>query len=172
MLPRHICMRRPHGPGESGHPLRGGEPRRVDGDIDAARALYRQAWAQAGDDFEACVAAHYMARRQEDAAVTLDWNLRALAHADAAMAPATPGPQVYGSLYVNVGHAYELTGNLAEAQRFFALAAGGVVHRRGGLGAGAACDECNGNWSVMRCFLSICAAMPATTICWRIRAFA
>ena len=102
-----------------------------DGDIDAARALYRQAWAQAGDDFEACVAAHYMARRQEDAAVTLDWNLRALAHADAAMAAGDTRPaDFYGSLYVNVGHAYELTGNPAEAQRFFSLAAEhGVVHR-------------------------------------------
>ena len=63
-----------------------------DGDIDAARTLYRQAWAQAGDDFEACIAAHYMARRQEDAAVALDWNLRALTHADAAMADGEKRP--------------------------------------------------------------------------------
>jgi hypothetical protein len=36
------------------------------GDIEGARALYRQAWARAATDYEACVAPHYMARRQPD----------------------------------------------------------------------------------------------------------
>ncbi|MEZ4583765.1 MAG: hypothetical protein R3A10_19375 [Caldilineaceae bacterium] len=133
--------------------------------------LYRQAWAQAGDDFEACVAAHYMARRQEDAAVTLDWNLRALAHADAAMAAGDTRPaEFYGSLYVNVGHAYELTGNLAEAQRFFALAAG-TASCTGRTERGAACDEAQRKLERDEMFSLHMRSYAGDDDYWRIRAF-
>lgn len=35
------------------------------GRMDAACALYMQAWSAASDDYQACVAAHYMTRSQE-----------------------------------------------------------------------------------------------------------
>jgi hypothetical protein len=33
-----------------------------------AKALFEQAWAESRDDFEACIAAHYVARHQATAA--------------------------------------------------------------------------------------------------------
>ena len=49
-----------------------------------AKALFEQAWETSQDDFEACVAAHYVARHQATPAATLDWNERALRRAEAA----------------------------------------------------------------------------------------
>ncbi len=36
------------------------------GQIEAAKSLYQQAWEAVTDDFDACVAAHYVARFQDD----------------------------------------------------------------------------------------------------------
>ncbi len=92
-----------------------------------ARALYQQAWEAATDDYEACIAAHYMARHQEDPQEIFRWNAIALAHADA-VGDARVQP-FYGSLYVNMGHAHELMGDQETAEHYFALAATfGVVH--------------------------------------------
>lgn len=55
----------------------------VDGVPDEARALFEQAWAIRVDDFDASVAAHFLARHQSSAADTLHWNEVALRHADA-----------------------------------------------------------------------------------------
>jgi len=51
------------------------------GRVDEARALAVQAWQAANDDFEACVAAHYVARYQDEPQAALDWNQEALARA-------------------------------------------------------------------------------------------
>lgn len=50
-----------------------------------ARGYHEQAWAVATDDYEACIAAHYMARLQENAESELDWNQEALRRAEAAL---------------------------------------------------------------------------------------
>ena len=93
-----------------------------------AWAFYQRAWEAARDDFEACVAAHYVARGQTSPAEILRWNLEALKRADA-----VGGDQVrdfYPSLYLNMGHSYELVGNQIEAQRYYDLAAGlGFTHQ-------------------------------------------
>ncbi len=47
-----------------------------------ALALYEQAWAARTDDFDASVAAHYVARLQATPAMTLQWNAIALEHAE------------------------------------------------------------------------------------------
>lgn len=97
------------------------------GNIDAAKALYQQAWDAATDDYEACIAAHYLARHQPPEE-TLRWNQIALERAD--RVPDARVQPFYGSLYVNMGHAHEQMGDQAAAEHYYALAATfGVVHQ-------------------------------------------
>lgn len=99
-----------------------------EGRIDDARHLYRQAWDAATDDYEACIAAHYVARRQADPQETLRWNQEALARAGAINDDRVDA--FYPSLYVNLGHAHEVLGNQIEAAHFCKLAADlGLVHQ-------------------------------------------
>lgn len=90
--------------------------------------LYRQAWEAATDDYEACVAAHYVARCQDSPEEALRWNQQALERADAVKDGRVN--DFYSSLYVNMGRSHELLGDLAEAKRYYDLAAGlGVPHQ-------------------------------------------
>lgn len=99
-----------------------------EGRIEDAHTLSRQAWQAARDDFEACIAAHYLARYQEDPQKILRWNQEALDRAQAVKDSRVQ--EFYPSLYLNLGHSYELIGNQAEAQRYYTLAAElGVVHQ-------------------------------------------
>lgn len=98
------------------------------GRIDEARALAWQAWQQAGDDYEACAAAHYVARYQTDPQEMLRWNQEALIRAEAANDERVRA--FYPSLYVNLGKAHERLGHRAEAERFYQLAADlGLPHQ-------------------------------------------
>jgi hypothetical protein len=112
-------------------------------DIAAARQLFEQAWSAAGDDYESCLAAHFLARHQPDAAETLRWNQTALDHAGRADPALVRG--FYPSLQLNLGHSWEQLGDLERARRCYALAAaasadlpegsyGALV--RGGVAAG------------------------------------
>ena len=96
--------------------------------IDDARSLYQQAWHDHKDDYEACIAAHYVARFQETTEETLRLNQTALKHADA-----VDGERIrdfYPSLYVNLGHSYEVLGDQVNAQRYYQLAAElGLTHQ-------------------------------------------
>jgi hypothetical protein len=95
--------------------------------IDDARALYRQAWEISRDDYEACIAAHYLARYQESTQEMLYWNLEALNRANAVADRRVR--EFYPSLYLNLGRSYEMLGNQPEAQRYYRLAAGlGFIH--------------------------------------------
>ncbi|TWE22654.1 hypothetical protein [Prauserella muralis] len=47
-----------------------------------ARTLFERAWQAATDDYEACVAAHYLARHQPTPEDTLHWNQVCLERAD------------------------------------------------------------------------------------------
>jgi len=92
-----------------------------EGQLDAARDFYRQAWEAARDDYDACVAAHYVARLQTNPEVALYWNQEALARAEVGERERVSS--FYPSLYLNLGHSYEMLGNEAEAQKYYALAA-------------------------------------------------
>ncbi|MBX3053067.1 MAG: hypothetical protein KF753_16410 [Caldilineaceae bacterium] len=93
-----------------------------------AYALYAQAWHVAQDDYEACIAAHYMARGATDPQEVYRWNREALDRAEAV--PDQRVQSFYPSLYLNMGHSHELLGEQAEAERFYALAAAlGAVHQ-------------------------------------------
>jgi tetratricopeptide (TPR) repeat protein len=95
---------------------------------DDARALYQQAWNLHGDGYEACIAAHYLARFQDTPEETLHWNQVALEHAIAVGDERVA--EFYPSLYLNLGRSHEILENMDKAQSYYHLAAKlGVVHR-------------------------------------------
>lgn len=92
----------------------------VEGRPAEARALFLEAWEKRGDDVEACVAAHYLARCQDDPADVLLWNREALRHADAVGDDRVAA--FYPSLHVGVAMACERLGDLDGARAAFAQA--------------------------------------------------
>jgi hypothetical protein len=80
-----------------------------EGRNDDARALFARAWAERKDDFDACIAAHYLARHQPTPEAILEWNQLALNHADAVGDDRVQA--FYPSLYLNLGHAHEVLGD-------------------------------------------------------------
>ena len=98
--------------------------------VDDARQLYAQAWDAATDDYERCVAAHYVGHLEleADPPAALRWHLAALSYARQADADLVA--DFLPSLYVNLGRSYELTGDAALAERYYELAADlGLVHQ-------------------------------------------
>lgn len=103
----------------------------VEGNASEALALFEQAWAAQRDDYDACIAAHYVARHQPTLDATLHWNLLAVRHAEAV----SDGRAVefMASLYLNLGDAsmkvgdYETALEAAERARssLLAIPAGG-----------------------------------------------
>jgi tetratricopeptide (TPR) repeat protein len=91
------------------------------GQPDEAHDLFARAWAASSDDFEACIAAHYLARRQPNPQETLRWNRESLARANAVGDERVRG--FYPSLYLNMGHSYDVLGDWDEARRYYDLAA-------------------------------------------------
>jgi hypothetical protein len=85
----------------------------IDGDAVASGALFRQAWDARRDDYEASIAAHFLARHQPSLNDCLYWNRVAAAHAEAATDErAKP---LLGSLYLNLADSYLALGHLAQA---------------------------------------------------------
>lgn len=96
--------------------------------LEDARSLYQQAWEARTDNYDACIAAHYVARFQDSVEESLRWNQLALKHADAVNDDRVK--DFYPSLYLSLGSSYELMENQTEAQRYYDLAAAlGVVHQ-------------------------------------------
>ena len=86
----------------------------VDGEPAKALALFEQAWAARRDDFDASIAAHFVARHQATPRATLEWNERALQHAEAVTddRAATLLP----SLCLNLGESYRVEGQFDQAE--------------------------------------------------------
>jgi hypothetical protein len=78
-----------------------------------ARLSFERAWAESRDDFEACIAAHYVARHQATPAAEVDWNRTALERADRVGDVRVAG--FYPSLYLNLAHSLEKVGDAAAA---------------------------------------------------------
>ncbi|QOY89004.1 tetratricopeptide repeat protein [Paludibaculum fermentans] len=91
------------------------------GDFVGAARSFLTAWNQSTDDFERCIAAHYMARHQETPAGGLAWNQKSLNHAAAVDDDRVR--DFYPSLYLNLGKSHEDLGNREEAKHFYELAA-------------------------------------------------
>ncbi|MEU5718535.1 hypothetical protein AB0G71_22660 [Streptomyces sp. NPDC020403] len=89
-------------------------------DIDA-RSLFERAWETAGDDYEACVAAHYLARHQPTPEQTLHWNQECLNRADLVGDDRVTG--FYASLHVNMAKAYGDLDEPGRAREHYQLAA-------------------------------------------------
>jgi hypothetical protein len=85
-------------------------------------ALFLRAWEVAGDDWERCVAAHYVALSRPSAGERLRWNLRCLELADAVGDARVAG--FYPSLHASVGRAWEELGDVPAAREAFERAAG------------------------------------------------
>ncbi len=100
------------------------------GHHEEAQILYWKAWEIAQNDYEACIAAHYVAQFQQKPEDILFWNLEALNRADNVQRELVK--DFYPSLYLNMGRAYELVGNASEAQKYYDLAAKlGFKHQKG-----------------------------------------
>jgi hypothetical protein len=86
-----------------------------------AHALYLRAWSERTDAYDACVAAHYLARTQEAPSDTLAWNLTALVQA--MLVGDERVHRFLPSLHLNLGHSWEMMGDEAKARGQFELAA-------------------------------------------------
>ncbi len=93
----------------------------TEGRSEEARKLFEQAWDARKDDYDACVAAHYLARHQDNPHAIFEWNREALNCANAVSGNRIQG--FYPSLYLNMGHSYEKLGNRVEARRYYEMAA-------------------------------------------------
>jgi hypothetical protein len=82
----------------------------IAGDSVKARDLFDRAWGAASDDWERCVAAHYVARHQATPEMTLHWNEECLRYADAVGDDRVAG--FYPSLFLNIGHSRETLGEI------------------------------------------------------------
>ncbi|MFJ6182592.1 hypothetical protein [Streptomyces sp. NPDC092295] len=87
-----------------------------------ARELFLRAWEAAADDYEACVAAHYLARHQPTPEETLRWNQECLTRADRVGDDRVRG--FYASLHGNMGRAQLALGRPGPARTHFRSAAG------------------------------------------------
>lgn len=96
----------------------------AEGRAQDALSLFLQAWEQRKNDYEACVAAHFVARHQSTPENGLHWNQESLHHARAVNDATVES--FYPSLYLNIGKAHEDLGNLEAAKRFYELAASKV----------------------------------------------
>ena len=85
----------------------------VEGDAEQARVLFERAWSIRRDEYEASIAAHFLARHQPTIAETLAWNEQALRHATTVSDGRTV--EFLASLYLNVGDSYLAVGRLADA---------------------------------------------------------
>jgi hypothetical protein len=86
----------------------------VDGDADAARQLFEEAWALRCDDYDACIAAHFLARHQPTPESRLEWNGLAARHAEALTDERAR--EFKASLYLNLADAHLAVGNRGEAE--------------------------------------------------------
>ncbi|MGW0916641.1 hypothetical protein ACWD1Z_33685 [Streptomyces sp. NPDC002784] len=85
------------------------------------RDLFLQAWDAASDDYDACIAAHYLARHQPTPQETLHWNQECLNRADKVGDDRVRG--FYASLHANMARAHRDLGQIDKAREHFEAAA-------------------------------------------------
>jgi len=92
----------------------------MEGKPEEARQLFMRAWEESKDDYDACIAAHYVARHQKSPEEILRWNQESLDHANAINDRRVQ--DFYPSLYLNMGKAHEDLAHREEARRYYELA--------------------------------------------------
>ena len=85
----------------------------MEGTPSEAMRLFEEAWASRTDDFEAAIAAHYVARHQPTPEHTLYWNALAVHHAELVLDRRAEG--FLASLYLNLADAHEKAGDAGSA---------------------------------------------------------
>jgi tetratricopeptide (TPR) repeat protein len=93
----------------------------IEGDAPAARRLFEQAWEVRRDDYDASIAAHFLARHQATVEDRLAWNVRAARHAE--VVADDRARELKPSLYLNLADAYLATGDRTEARAAIVRAA-------------------------------------------------
>ena len=91
----------------------------VEGDAAAARLLFEQAWQARTDDYDASIAAHFLARHQPDAAARVRWNTIAAQHAEAVADGRTR--EFKSSVYLNLADSYLAAGDRVAAEDAIAM---------------------------------------------------
>jgi hypothetical protein len=98
----------------------------IEGDADAAKRLFEQAWTARQDDYEASIAAHFLARHKPTAEARVHWNALAARHAESVTDGRTDGFKA--SLYLNLADALLAAGDHAAASDALARAVDGVSY--------------------------------------------
>ncbi|MFE2639755.1 hypothetical protein ACFXKF_34220 [Streptomyces scopuliridis] len=96
-------------------------PAETEGREADARGLFLRAWGAAGDDYEACVAAHYLAPHQPTPEETLRWNQECPTRADRVGDERVRG--FHASPHGNMGQAQLALGGPGPARAHFRSAA-------------------------------------------------
>ena len=96
----------------------------IEGDASAARALFEQAWEARRNDYDASIAAHFLARHQPTVESRLHWNVLAAQHAEAVADDRVK--ELRASLYLNLADAYLAAGNSVDAHAAAARASASV----------------------------------------------
>ena len=91
------------------------------GNIQRAASLFAQAWDGSRSDFESCIAAHYVARHQPTADLTLRWNQEAIDRAR--QVSDGSADEFFASLYLNLGKSHEDLGDWDRARQLYQCAA-------------------------------------------------
>ena len=91
-----------------------------EGKIDLTQKIFMKAWNAASNDHEKCIAAHFVARNQDNPEETLRWNLEALVRAEKASSEEIKS--YYPSLYLCIGISYENLKNYTDAKKYYELA--------------------------------------------------
>ena len=85
----------------------------IEGDADAARKLFEQAWDARTDDYDASIAAHFIARHHTNEDDRLRWNALAVEHAE--RIDDDRARALMASLYLNLADSLRTTGDNAAA---------------------------------------------------------
>ena len=85
----------------------------IDGDSAAAQRLFERAWAARQDDYDASIAAHFLARHQPTPESRVQWNAVAAQHAESVTDGRTQ--EFKASLYLNLADSYFALGDRAAA---------------------------------------------------------
>jgi len=98
----------------------------VEGDAEQARGLFAKAWDLRRDDYDASIAAHFVARHQPTPEDTLRWNQIAVRHAVAV--PDDRTKPFLASLYLNLGESQRVLGQRDDAIESARVAHAALVH--------------------------------------------
>ena len=91
-----------------------------DGEPEEARRLFQHAWDARRNDYDAAIAAHYLARHQPTPHETLRWNSLAVTHAERVVDGRTT--ELFPSLYLNLASSLTALGRLDEAREIIGRA--------------------------------------------------